>query len=80
MNKTVGRLPSPPAAAIQALEPFEADPRGAVTVVVFEVFTLVTHLIILGFVIEKTDLCVGGRCGEYVGEGGVQFIPLDIAD
>ena len=80
MNKTVGRLPSPPAAAIRALEPFEADPRGAVTVVVFEVFALVTRLIILGFVIEKTDLCVGGRCGEYVGEGGVQFIPLDVAD
>ena len=80
MNKTVGRLPSPPAAAIRALEPFEADPRGAVTVVVFEVFALVTRLIILGFVIKKTDLCVGGRCGEYVGEGGVEFIPLDVAD
>ena len=48
--------------------------------VVFEVFAPVTCLIILGFIIEKTDLCVGGRCGEYVGEGAVQFIPLDIAD
>ena len=80
MNKTIGRLLSPPAAAIRALEPFEADPCGAVTVVVFEVFAPVTCLIILGFIIEKTDLCVGGRCGEYVGEGEVQFIPLDVAD
>ena len=48
--------------------------------VVFKVFAPVTHLIILGFIIKKTDLCVGGRCGEYVGEGGVQFILLDIAD
>lgn len=68
------------------LELFEVDFSSAVTVVAtfevvaFEVnFTPVTRLImLLGFAIEKEDLCVREKCSEYV--GGIQFIPLDVAD
>ena len=80
MREILGCLLSPSTSALQALELFEADLCGAVTVVAFEVdFTPVTRLImLLGFTIKKDDLCVREKCSEYVEE--IQFIPLDVAD
>ena len=80
MNEIVGCLLSPSTSALQALELFEADLCGTITVVACKVgVTPVTCLImLLGFTIKKDDLCVREKHSEYV--EGIQFIPQDVAD